>query len=189
MPDYLFYWKPETVNATPEHGPLLYSASDQFDRLASGDVLWIVTSQGRNDLRLVGRIAVMQVTSSQAEARAHVGRQDLWEAGWYALADPEQAQPKQDLSIGHIAAELRFEGTPDHLPADFSGQNLQSMRRLTTESADLLEQQWTSNAGRLRRNPPWQRDELILALDLYMRVGRRVADDTDAEVIALSGII
>jgi 5-methylcytosine-specific restriction protein A len=39
------------------------------------------------------------------------------------------------------------------------------------------------------RNPPWQRDELILALDLYIRLGRKVADDTHPDVVALSELL
>jgi 5-methylcytosine-specific restriction protein A len=39
------------------------------------------------------------------------------------------------------------------------------------------------------RNPPWQRDELILALDLYVRLGRVVGDDTAPEVVTLSGLL
>jgi len=38
------------------------------------------------------------------------------------------------------------------------------------------------------RNPPWARDELILALDLYMR-HRKVLDDSHPEVIELSEIL
>lgn len=37
------------------------------------------------------------------------------------------------------------------------------------------------------RNPPWERDELILALDLYFRVGQ--GDDTDEEVVELSRVL
>ena len=40
-----------------------------------------------------------------------------------------------------------------------------------------------------RRNPPWHRDELILALDLYERLGRTVADDKHSDVIALSQLL
>jgi 5-methylcytosine-specific restriction protein A len=36
------------------------------------------------------------------------------------------------------------------------------------------------------RNPPWTRDELILALHLYMKAGRKVLDATHAAVIELS---
>jgi 5-methylcytosine-specific restriction protein A len=37
------------------------------------------------------------------------------------------------------------------------------------------------------RNPKWRREELILALDLYLRRG--LLDDTDPSVIELSGVL
>jgi 5-methylcytosine-specific restriction protein A len=36
------------------------------------------------------------------------------------------------------------------------------------------------------RNPPWTRDELILALDLYFRLGRKHEGPSHPEVMALS---
>jgi 5-methylcytosine-specific restriction enzyme A len=36
------------------------------------------------------------------------------------------------------------------------------------------------------RNPTWSRDELILALDLYMRRRERLPDSDDPEVVELS---
>lgn len=39
------------------------------------------------------------------------------------------------------------------------------------------------------RNPPWSRDELILALDLYHRYGGRDPGDTHPDVIALSALL
>ena len=45
------------------------------------------------------------------------------------------------------------------------------------------------NRLKSKRNPPWHRDELILALDLYERLGRTVADDKHPEVIALSPVL
>lgn len=41
--------------------------------------------------------------------------------------------------------------------------------------------------GRRQRNPDWTRDELILALDLYLR--RQQVDDSDPEVIELSALL
>lgn len=41
-------------------------------------------------------------------------------------------------------------------------------------------------AVKTRRNPAWTREEIILALDLYLRSGRKLLDDSHAEVIALS---
>jgi len=39
------------------------------------------------------------------------------------------------------------------------------------------------------RNPAWERDELILALDLYLQCGRKVLDDTDPQVVELSDLL
>jgi hypothetical protein len=50
------------------------------------------------------------------------------------------------------------------------------------ESVKLLQDAWEQGTWRARqRNPDWQRDELILALDLYLRLGRRVPDDENSE--------
>jgi 5-methylcytosine-specific restriction enzyme A len=40
-----------------------------------------------------------------------------------------------------------------------------------------------------RRNPSWTRDELILALDLYIRSGHRVLAEDHADVLALSELL
>lgn len=39
------------------------------------------------------------------------------------------------------------------------------------------------------KNPPWSRDELILALDLYIRAGKKQLDTSDSRVIELSNIL
>jgi 5-methylcytosine-specific restriction protein A len=41
----------------------------------------------------------------------------------------------------------------------------------------------------MSRNPDWTQDELILALDLYFRAGRKQLDATHPEVIALSKLL
>jgi hypothetical protein len=38
----------------------------------------------------------------------------------------------------------------------------------------------------MARNPTWSRDELILALDLYLRHRKRLPDSEDAEIVELS---
>lgn len=40
-----------------------------------------------------------------------------------------------------------------------------------------------------RRNPPWSRDELILALDLYFRVDRSSVSPSHPDVVALSALL
>jgi hypothetical protein len=39
------------------------------------------------------------------------------------------------------------------------------------------------------RNPPWARDELILALDLYFRIDPLKTSETNPEIVALSGLL
>jgi 5-methylcytosine-specific restriction protein A len=41
----------------------------------------------------------------------------------------------------------------------------------------------------MSRNPVWVVDELILALELYLREGRKVLSSSNPEVIKLSGIL
>lgn len=43
--------------------------------------------------------------------------------------------------------------------------------------------------SRKRRNPNWARDELILALDLYMKHRPQILDDTHRDVIELSSVL
>ena len=163
MAHYLFYWRPDTVDDAPD-GPLLYGASEQFERLASGDVLWLVTSRSRGSLTLVGRLSIARVTDSRSDAQAWVGRDDLWEASWYALADKDQALTKRALDISDFAPNLTFEGTPSGLPTRFTGQHLQSMRKLLPQATALLERAWataSSSGG------------VALPLSLHARYGRK----------------
>jgi len=44
-------------------------------------------------------------------------------------------------------------------------------------------------ASSAQRNPPWERDELILALDLYFRLDRRIPNEDHPEVMSLSGLL
>ena len=189
MSDFLLYWKPSTVDALPSDQTHSTAASDQFSRvgLKPGDVLWAVTSRSAGDLRLIARIGVHDVAMSREHAEALAGGRWLWsDANEFAIGDGEDARTAQDIDLSEVARRLVFEGGVDRLPRNFTGQHLQSMRRLSAESAALLERAWTE--GEIGRPPRfnWQRDELILALDLYIRAGRRVLDETDSQVIALS---
>jgi 5-methylcytosine-specific restriction enzyme A len=74
--------------------------------------------------------------------------------------------------------------------------------QINNEAATDLEQHWEEYLRRLpasltgdgegrpvRRNPPWQRDELILALDLYVKHGGRYLSEDHEEIIALSQLL
>jgi 5-methylcytosine-specific restriction protein A len=70
-------------------------------------------------------------------------------------------------------------------PADFSGGEATVKRKLEGLRFEVVA--LDPQQGDRRRNPPWERDELILALDLYVRDG--LVDDTDPRVVELSELL
>ena len=139
MTHYLTYWKPSTVDLDKRDPTLAHTASNQFGRVAVGDTLWIVSSEEPDDLVLVGRLKVDRIVG-QAEAERILGP-NLWEAEYHTICD--EPEDKIILNISRWARELGFDGVVDRLPEGFTGQHLQSMRRLDFDSANLLERLWT----------------------------------------------
>lgn len=139
MAHYLVYWKPATVVADRDVDVLRHAASNQFGRLATQDVLWIVTSEEPGDLVLVGRMRVDRVVN-QAEAEKATLSNHLWQAEYHAICD--SPEPKIILDITPLALALSFCGAIDELPEKFTGKNLQTMRQLDDESAEMLESVW-----------------------------------------------
>jgi hypothetical protein len=183
MASFLFYCKPDNID-----DPVAYLASSQFDRLRPDDEVWSVTVED-GTLFLQGHAVVQQVVD-RVQAENLLSRHDLWDAEFYAIAQ-QPWEPVRALDITAIAPRLTFEGTITKLPVGWTAQSLQSMRRLTPESAKVLRQVWSGGQqdGRTKRNPTWERDELILALDLYFQLERSVPDDSEPEVIALSELL
>lgn len=190
MADFLLYWRPSTADAVADGSRKNYLGSDWFaqDGVRPGDVVWGVTSRGTDDLHLVTRVDVDRVLHSRAEAVDLLG-EDIWGEAEHFVVGPEGPGVVADIDLSEVARRLTFEGAVERLPAGFTGRNLQRMRRLTPESAALLERAWQE--GEAVRPPRfvWQKDELILALDLYLRLNKVLPDDTHPEVIALSGLL
>lgn len=138
MTHYLVYWKPSTVVANEPNRTLGHTASDQYGRVAAGDILWIVSSEEPDDLVLVGRQKADRIVG-QAEAERILGP-NLWEAKHHAICD--EPEDKILLDISRRAHQLGFDGGVDCLPEGFTGQHLQSMRRLDHDSANMLEGLW-----------------------------------------------
>jgi hypothetical protein len=139
MAHFLVYLKPGTVLADEHVANLPHSASNQYDRLSTRDVLWIVTSEGVDDLVLVGRQQVDRIVN-QAEAEKLTLNRQVWQAKYHAVCDhPEQ---KMLIDISRRAMQLGFEGAIETLPSGFSGKNLQTMRRLDDDSAEMLQKIW-----------------------------------------------
>jgi len=70
-------------------------------------------------------------------------------------------------------------------PADFSGGEATVKRKLEALGFEVVA--LDVPPGDQGRNPPWERDELILALDLYLRHG--LVDDSDPRVVELSELL
>ncbi|HZZ29469.1 MAG TPA: hypothetical protein VFE46_15835 [Pirellulales bacterium] len=140
MTYFLVYWKPDTVLADEVSPRLFHSASNQYHRVAVGDVLWIVTSEEPDDLLLVGRQRVDRVVGQQ-EAEQLTKSSTLWKAEYHVFCNtPEE---KGNLNISGWARQLRFDGAVTQLPEGFSGQHLQTMRRIEDVSGELLERLWS----------------------------------------------
>lgn len=145
MRHFLQYWR----TYSPEIGfgkPLNFAASAQFVRLQPGDVLWIVALKQRR-LTLLGRLVVATIVNRENAVR-EIG-EDTYEAPLYALAKKETVHDLLEVDIQQLAARLRFNSAKDRLdlpnPDRTNGQQLQTMRELTPETASLLQTVLRSN--------------------------------------------
>ena len=94
---------------------------------------------------------------------------------------------EKHLPIEQLLQETAF--TWNSMPA--SGMSL------PTHDAEIVERLWKEHVetiqnaatGSKQRNPPWQRDELILALDLYFRHPPKTVSQTHPAVVALSELL
>jgi hypothetical protein len=146
MTHFLMYWRPETADHQLSGEDLLleHSASGQYDRLDSGDTLWIVTAWPGGILTLIGRLVVGVVTDQSTAAKL-LGTNDLWTAPYHVIAAPGTSEPMREVDLTDLASELRFASTRDRLTVidgRVNANQLQAMRELTPESAALLESRW-----------------------------------------------
>src|SRR5687768_16440199 len=106
MADFLVYWKPDTVEDSSSL--LKHAGSNQLDRVAPGDTLWITTAW-KGDLHLVGRIKVGR-RATQKEAERALGVDRLWEAEHHILAEPGTEMPAVRVRLSDEVSRLRFLG-------------------------------------------------------------------------------
>ena len=143
MRSWLMYWRPDTDRS----GILNHAASDQLGKVAGGDEVWFVTIAD-DELVLFGHMLVGELMS-QSRAEAVVGK-DIWGAKYHIVPNG-RPEPFGNIPIAGIAPDLRFQGGVSQLPREYSGQNLQTMRALTTESAEMLRRKWSQNMDSSRR--------------------------------------
>jgi len=158
---FIKYWKWPTVQPRyDEPVPTLrHMGSRQFSRVAPGDVIWMITVQPGTDLLfLVGKLTVGWIGDRDAAAQ-RLGNPQLWDAPFHVIAQEVvagrgQGEPFKEISLRQVAAELRFVSPSGKDRLRTAGgrvypAQLQTMRRLTDASAQLLGRLWdAAPAGR-----------------------------------------
>jgi hypothetical protein len=139
---YLAYWKPEQVDwENPAIHKLDHAASQQFHKVCPGDLVYLLTSK-EGVMYLLGRILVGRVTDQQEAARL-LGREpgELWEADYHIVAQPDSAMPLNPVECEKALREVFVisDGDPERIKEPITGQRFQSMREITADSADLLD--------------------------------------------------
>lgn len=146
MADFFLYWRPETVDdELYRDRPFDHGGSSQFYRATPGDTIWIVTVRS-GSLRLVGKLGVGFIVDT-AEARRRLGTDDLWDADYHAITPAGTEERLEELHLDHVVSLLRFDSPAGHdrltlTDGLVSAQQLQTMRRLTQESAQLVRLIW-----------------------------------------------
>lgn len=142
MAHYLVYWKPNDYLLEWIGTPNNHSASNQYDRVANGDTLWIVTSNGPDNLVLFGRQQAVEIVDHDTACR-RLKTDDLWEADFHAITLNPEAYVYEDIS--DQARRIGFQTKDDknkNLPEGFTGRNLQRMRTLDADGIALLTEIW-----------------------------------------------
>ena len=143
--DFLVYWLPGTVEKMAGNALQYFTGSSKFRSagVRVGDVLWAVTSPSPRRLTLVARIKVEKLLSGK-EGRASLGPTAWKTATQFAVSKKAQSRVKQNLDVSTVARKLTFSSARP-LPANFSGRNLQTIRRLGTEGVVLLRRAWSKS--------------------------------------------
>jgi len=142
--NYLQYWRPAQVNGARADTAIGHSSSEQLGKVIAGDTLWIVTLFD-GALTLCARLKV-EWRGPREDAQAKLNTDDVWEAAHHVIAN-EDIQPIRDVDLSDIASLLRFRSSSNRdrlnvTDGRVDGKQLQSMRELTPESVDLLQQRW-----------------------------------------------
>lgn len=139
---YLAYWKPEQVDwENPASHRLDHAASQQFYKVCPGDRVYLLTSK-EGVMYLLGRILVGRLTDQQEAARLLNQEPDeLWEADYHILAQPNTAMPLNPIECEKALREVFVisAGDPERIKEPITGQRFQSMREINADSADLLD--------------------------------------------------
>lgn len=161
MAHFLKYWKWPTVQPRYDtaNPTLRHMGSRQFSRAAPGDVIWMITVQpGTDILFLVGKLTVGWLGDRDTAAQ-RLGNPRLWDAPFHVIAREvdegrDQGEPFKEISLRAVVDDLRFVSPSGKdrlrtIDGRVHPTQLQTMRQLTRESAQLLVRLWeAAPAGR-----------------------------------------
>lgn len=142
--EFLSYWKPDGLSFLQHtQWKACYLGSDQLAKrgIDPGDRIWITTMRSEY-LNLIAPLVVGEIVEPQ-RAREIIGVAEVYKAKFYAIAkDP---QTVRQFSIDEFVDQLRFVGATDRLRRTngrVDAQQLQTIRELTADSANLLQAAW-----------------------------------------------
>ena len=143
---FLLYWKlsAEERDDLNAHRRADYAAHDLLYKVQPGDVLWIVNVH-LGKLLLIGRLQVEVVVDNIEVAQDLVDPVVEWqEADWYAIANQYNVEPLREVDVTPLAEQLRFHSRSERLDLSdgVDANQLRSVRRLTAQSARLLQDAW-----------------------------------------------
>jgi hypothetical protein len=146
---FLQLWHHTTAVRHLSRGWVLdHTASDQkrLGKVRLHDRVWAVTVYPEGELVLLGRVIVEKCTD-QESAERHLDY-DPFEADYHAIAKPGTEQPLREVDLTDVADDLRFVSKVnerlDLVQGRVNAQQLQSVRRLTPESARMLKEKWSA---------------------------------------------
>lgn len=198
MPTFLLAWNPANWTWTDQA-----QAAEQTEqgakyatrwscgntkKIEPGDRLFLL-KQGEPPRGIVasGRAASAPYPTAHWDAeRAAKGEQTLFvNVEFDRILDPERLVPLSTDSFTDDLAEVHWaiQGSGVSVPDAAAAQLEEAWAAYSPSEID------PEPGEKKKRNPPWQRDELILALDLYVRFPLSTLSQTHPEVVALSEIL
>lgn len=142
----LIYWQERNVRDHEASGyPLDVVSSRQLKRAKAGDTLWLVTINQVGELILAGRLKAGEIVDYQTAIRK-LNDTSLWDGGFFALSKENEAEFLHRINLGARALDIRFANPESDRFVLKNGkinpQQLQTMRELTAESDQILNQIW-----------------------------------------------
>ena len=146
MSVWLHYWKRDDVDRflRLSNFKVDCTGSDQMrfhNQYKAGDIVWFHSILENKQHVILGRLVLDQKMSKE-QASSHVGRPFAasikFETYWVSL---KPWHPLQTIPINDIANHFHFEPKKP-LPPDYTGRNFQSIRELTLEDHNILQERW-----------------------------------------------